>query len=138
MKFSTPFLIMAILLFSLNKLQSQTNNLAVKNAISIAKNNKSQLENVEQLLVVYNEKPESFTAVFVALEKKGNKWVVKQNPIEAGIGKNGFAFPNKKKKATANRQQEFSGWEDYFLTKNKPTHYWKISKPPKKTNGLMM
>ena len=88
---------MAILLFSLNKLQSQTNNLAVKNAISIAKNNKSQLENVEQLLVVYNEKPESFTAVFVALEKKGNKWVVKQNPIEAGIGKNGFAFPNEKK-----------------------------------------
>ena len=86
---------MAILLFSLNRLHSQTNK-AIKNAFLIVESNKNQLENVKQLLVVYNEKPESFTAVFVALEKKDNKWIVKQTPIEAGIGKNGFEFPNQK------------------------------------------
>ena len=33
---------------------------------------------------------------FVALEKNEKKWVVKQSPIEAAIGKNGFALPNQK------------------------------------------
>jgi hypothetical protein len=32
----------------------------------------------------------------VALERKGKNWVVKQSPIEAGIGKNGFKLPNQK------------------------------------------
>lgn len=36
----------------------------------IAAHNKSKLENSEQLLVVYNYHPESYTAFFVALEKK--------------------------------------------------------------------
>jgi L,D-peptidoglycan transpeptidase YkuD (ErfK/YbiS/YcfS/YnhG family) len=77
-------------------MQSQTSSSAIENALLIAENNKIQLENVGQLLIVYNEKPESFTAVFVALEKRGKNWVVKQSPIEAGIGKNGFALPNQK------------------------------------------
>lgn len=77
-------------------LKAQTTKSAIENALLIAEKNKSQLENVNQLLVVYNEKPESFSAVFVALEKKENKWVVKQQPIAAGIGKNGFALPNQK------------------------------------------
>ncbi len=97
MKLSNKLLVLAILLFSCNSLFSQTNNISIQNALLIAKNNKNQLENVKQLLVVYNEKPESFTAVFVALEKKGKNWFVKQSPIEAGIGKKGFAFPNEKK-----------------------------------------
>ena len=46
--------------------------------------------------MVYNYKPESLSAVFVALEKKENHWIVKQQPIEAGIGKKGFALPLKK------------------------------------------
>jgi len=96
MKFSNKLLIFAILLFSCANLQAQTKNSAIENALLIAEKNKSHLENVGQLLVVYNEKQESYTAVFVALEKKGNKWVVKQSPIEAGIGKNGFALPLQK------------------------------------------
>jgi L,D-peptidoglycan transpeptidase YkuD (ErfK/YbiS/YcfS/YnhG family) len=96
MIFSTKLLIFVLLLFSGATLQSQIKNSAIKNALFIAEKNSSQLENVGQLLVVYNEKPESFSAVFVALEKKDNKWVVKQEPIAAGIGKNGFALPNKK------------------------------------------
>ncbi|WP_395048661.1 L,D-transpeptidase [Flavobacterium sp.] len=97
MKLTNKLLILSLILFSCTNLKAQTNNSAIENALLIAEKNKSQLENVRQLLVVYNEKPESFTAVFVALEKKNNKWVVKQNPIEAGIGKNGFALPNEKK-----------------------------------------
>jgi L,D-peptidoglycan transpeptidase YkuD (ErfK/YbiS/YcfS/YnhG family) len=77
-------------------LHSQTKTRIIENALLIVAKNKSQLENVNQLLVVYNEKPESFTAVFVALEKKGKSWVVKQSPIEAGIGKKGFALPDQK------------------------------------------
>ena len=96
MKFPIKLLIFAVLLFSSVTLQSQTKNSAIKNALFIAEKNSSQLENVGQLLVVYNEKPESFSAVFVALEKKENKWEVKRETIAAGIGKNGFALPNQK------------------------------------------
>lgn len=96
MKSSNQFLVLIILLFTINNLYSQIKNRAIENALSIADKNKNRLENVSQLLVVFNEKPESFTAVFVALEKNGKNWEVKQKPIEAGIGKNGFALPNQK------------------------------------------
>jgi L,D-peptidoglycan transpeptidase YkuD (ErfK/YbiS/YcfS/YnhG family) len=95
MKLSNIFLVLFSILISTTTLLSQTKN-TIENAFLIAENNKNQLENVSQLLVVFNEKPESFTAVFVALEKKGKNWIVKQSPIEAGIGKNGFALPNQK------------------------------------------
>jgi L,D-peptidoglycan transpeptidase YkuD (ErfK/YbiS/YcfS/YnhG family) len=96
MNLTNKFLVMTLILFSTTNLQSQTNK-NIENALSIAKSNKKQLENVSQLLVVFNEKPESFSAVFVALEKKGKNWFVKQSPINAGIGKNGFALPNQKR-----------------------------------------
>lgn len=92
MIFSNSFLIFTILLFSFTNSRAQKNNTAIENALLIAENNKSQLENIGQLLVVYNEQSGNFTAVFVALEKKESHWVVKQTPIEAGIGKNGFAL----------------------------------------------
>jgi L,D-peptidoglycan transpeptidase YkuD (ErfK/YbiS/YcfS/YnhG family) len=93
MRFGISFTVLSLVLFSYTNLIAQMNSISIKNAFSIVENNKSKLENVNQLLVVYNEKPESFTAIFVALEKKDNKWVVKQPPIEAGIGKKGFALP---------------------------------------------
>jgi L,D-peptidoglycan transpeptidase YkuD (ErfK/YbiS/YcfS/YnhG family) len=96
MKLSNTFLVLFSILISTTTLLSQTKN-TIENAFLIAENNKNQLENVSQLLVVFNEKPESFTAVFVALEKKGKNWFLKQSPIEAGIGKNGFALPNQKR-----------------------------------------
>lgn len=94
MKFSNVVLV--YILFSCINLFAQTNNSAFENALSIVKQNKNQLDNVSQLLVVFNYKPESFTPVFIALERKGENWVVKQSPIEAGIGKNGFALPLQK------------------------------------------
>ena len=96
MKFPIKLLIFAILLFSSVTLQSQIKNSIIKKALFIAEKNSSQLKNVGQLLIVYNEKPEIFSAVFVALERKENNWVLKQEPMAAGIGKNGFALPNQK------------------------------------------
>jgi L,D-peptidoglycan transpeptidase YkuD (ErfK/YbiS/YcfS/YnhG family) len=94
MNLTNKLLILYLLLFSSNNLKAQ--NFAIENALCIAEKNSSQLENVGQLLVVYNENLESFSAVLVALEKIENKWVVKQEPVAAGIGINGFASPNQK------------------------------------------
>jgi len=96
MKLSNNLLVLAIILFSSANLYSQTNKRKIENALLIVEKNKSNLENVNQLLVVYNDKPENFTAVFVALERKENHWIVKQNPIVVGIGKKGFALPQNK------------------------------------------
>ncbi|MDD5149251.1 MAG: L,D-transpeptidase family protein [Flavobacterium sp.] len=96
MKLSTKLLLIILMVFSYSNITGQSKNSAIENALLIADQNKNQLGNVQQLLVVYNEQPESFTSVFVALEKKDDKWIVKQEPITAGIGKNGFALSNQK------------------------------------------
>ena len=96
MKLSYTFITFIMVLLSSVNLKAQTNNTAIENALLIAEQNKSKLENVSQLLIVYNEQPQNYSAVFVALEKKENHWVVKQTPIVAGIGKNGFSLPNQK------------------------------------------
>jgi L,D-peptidoglycan transpeptidase YkuD (ErfK/YbiS/YcfS/YnhG family) len=96
MKHSAQLMLFFIIVFAPFKVQSQTKISAIEEALFIARKNQSQLQNVIQLLIVYNYKPDSFNAVFVALEKKGKNWEVKQEPIAAGIGKNGFALPNQK------------------------------------------
>jgi L,D-peptidoglycan transpeptidase YkuD (ErfK/YbiS/YcfS/YnhG family) len=96
MKRLKTLLILFFVLNAVNGVYSQIDKSTIENALFIVEKNKSQLENVGQVLVVYNYKPESFSAVFVALEKKENHWIVKQQPIEAGIGKKGFALPLKK------------------------------------------
>ena len=96
MKYLTLILLMNTVVFTPNSLHAQPKISIIEEALFIARKNQNQLENVKQLLIVYNYKPESFNAVFVALEKKGKNWEVKQEPIAAGIGKNGFALPNQK------------------------------------------
>ncbi|MBP2282417.1 L,D-peptidoglycan transpeptidase YkuD (ErfK/YbiS/YcfS/YnhG family) [Flavobacterium sp. CG_23.5] len=93
MKVLNRFLFLPAVLFFCNSLQAQTKNSTVKNALLIAEQNKSKLENSEQLLVVYNYQPESYSAFFVALERKEGYWMVKYDPVQVGIGKNGFASP---------------------------------------------
>ena len=92
MNFLNRFLFLATIQFFCNGLVAQTNG-TIENALIIATHNKSKLENCEQLLVVYNYQPESYTAFLVALERKEGSWVVKYNPVEVGIGKYGFAPP---------------------------------------------
>jgi len=68
-----------------------------KKALRIAKKNITQSDSIKQLLVIFNETPESSQASLVALEKKGDNWVVKFPPTKAGIGRKGFAIPGGKR-----------------------------------------
>lgn len=70
---------------------------AIKTAFKIIGNNIERLDSVNQLLVIYNETPESNSATLVAFEKKNKKWIAVFRPMEAGIGRNGFAAPGEKR-----------------------------------------
>ena len=65
-------------------------------ALAIVKRNAILLDSIKQLLVVFNETPESNSAIMVVMEKKDKKWVVISSPLTAGIGRKGFAAPNSK------------------------------------------
>jgi len=66
-------------------------------ALQIVKKNKVLLDNVSQLLIVFNEIPEQNSAVLVAMEKKKKVWQVISTPVTVGIGHKGFAAPNAKR-----------------------------------------
>jgi L,D-peptidoglycan transpeptidase YkuD (ErfK/YbiS/YcfS/YnhG family) len=68
-----------------------------KKALRIVKRNAVLLDSIRQLLVVFNETPETNSAVLVAMEKKNKVWVVSSAPIPVGIGRKGFAAPNAKR-----------------------------------------
>lgn len=63
----------------------------------MVKKNAALLDGTGQLLVVFNETAESSLAVLIALEKKGNKWQAVTEPMQAGIGRKGFAAPGAKR-----------------------------------------
>ena len=67
-----------------------------KTLFEILQKNKSQLDSVKQLLVVENDTEPSCKAVLIALEKKHHKWQIKFGPMDAYIGRNGFALPGTK------------------------------------------
>ena len=60
------------------------------------KRNAILLDSIKQLLVVFNETPESNSAMMVVMEKKDKNWLVISPPLTAGIGRKGFAAPNSK------------------------------------------
>ena len=66
-------------------------------ALRIVKRNAVLLDSVHQLLVVFNETAEQNSAVLVTMEKKNKVWKVISNPMQAGIGRKGFAAPNAKR-----------------------------------------
>ncbi|HCY43182.1 MAG TPA: hypothetical protein DHV48_17910 [Prolixibacteraceae bacterium] len=68
-----------------------------RKAIRMAKKNIASHDNVGQLIVVFNESPESSTANLVALERKSNRWKLVAPPMLAGIGRKGFADPGTKR-----------------------------------------
>lgn len=78
-----------------------------KKALLIAKKNAVLLDSINQLLVVFNEIPESSSAVLVAMEKRNKGWRVISAPISAGVGRKGFAPPNAKREGD---QQSPSGF----------------------------
>lgn len=66
-------------------------------ALRMVNKNAALPDSIRQLLVVFNETAESSLAVLVALEKKGNKWQTVTEPMQAGIGRKGFATPGAKR-----------------------------------------
>lgn len=68
-----------------------------KEAIRVVKRNAVLVDSVNQLLVVFNDKPENDKGTAVAMEKKDNKWQVIFTSMPAGIGRRGFAAPNAKR-----------------------------------------
>jgi L,D-peptidoglycan transpeptidase YkuD (ErfK/YbiS/YcfS/YnhG family) len=85
------------LFFACIYLQAQTKEVVLEKAQEIVIHNKKLLDESNQLLVVYNDQAESYSAVFVAFERKGSSWIIKQGPVDVGVGKNGFAVPLKKR-----------------------------------------
>ncbi|MBW8333656.1 MAG: L,D-transpeptidase family protein [Prolixibacteraceae bacterium] len=68
-----------------------------KKALRIAKKNAVLLDSINQLLVVFNEIPESSSAVLIAMEKRNKVWRIVSAPIAAGVGRKGFAGPGAKR-----------------------------------------
>ena len=68
-----------------------------KKALRIVKRNAVLLDSIHQLLVVFNDKPESNMAILVAMEKKDKEWNAISTPMPAGIGRKGFAAPDAKR-----------------------------------------
>ena len=75
----------------------KTPSKAIKSAFKIIGSNIEKLDSVDQVLVIYNETPESNSATLVAFEKKNKKWITVFRPMEVGIGRNGFAAPGEKR-----------------------------------------
>ena len=67
-----------------------------KEIIELIKTNKEKLNNVEQLLVAINNNDSADKAIVVALEKVNKKWKIKIGPVQASIGRAGFASPGEK------------------------------------------
>ena len=78
-----------VCLFSENYFGKEAKN-ATEKAQLIVKQNAVLLDDINQLLVVFNETPEQNNAVLVAMEKKGKKWKPAFASMQAGIGRKGF------------------------------------------------
>jgi L,D-peptidoglycan transpeptidase YkuD (ErfK/YbiS/YcfS/YnhG family) len=74
----------------------QLNSIQKKEIIQLVKANKEKLNNVEQLVVAINNNDSSNKAIVVALEKVNKKWRIKLGPVQASIGRTGFALPGEK------------------------------------------
>lgn len=72
-------------------------DLQSQKALNMVKTNSGLVDSVSQLLVVFSEKDGKHIGSLVALEKKGRNWKVAAAPVEAGIGRNGFADPGEKR-----------------------------------------
>ena len=68
-----------------------------KKATRIAWKNVAQKSEIRQLIVVFSAFSGSPTATLVALQKKGKQWLPVLPPIQAGIGRKGFAVAGEKR-----------------------------------------
>jgi L,D-peptidoglycan transpeptidase YkuD (ErfK/YbiS/YcfS/YnhG family) len=74
----------------------QLTSIHKKEIIQLIKANKEKLNNVEQLVLAINNDDSSNKATLVALEFVNKKWKMKLRPVQASIGRTGFALPGEK------------------------------------------
>ena len=96
MKFIYTALLLSLCFIGMKPSFGQLNSIHKKEIIELIKANKEKLKNVEQLVVAINNNDSSNKAFVVALEFVNKKWKIKFGPVEASIGRAGFALPGEK------------------------------------------
>lgn len=76
---------------------AQITDKQVQKVVRAINNNSNLPDSIRQLIVVFNHTPNDSSAILVVLEKVNNKWNMVANPVEAGIGRKGFANPGEKR-----------------------------------------
>ena len=96
MKFIYTLLLLSLYIIGMKPSFGQLASIHKKEIIQLIKANKEKLNNVDQLLVAINDNDSSNKAIVVALEKVNKKWKIKLGPVQASIGRTGFALPGEK------------------------------------------
>jgi L,D-peptidoglycan transpeptidase YkuD (ErfK/YbiS/YcfS/YnhG family) len=96
MKIVNKILLLSLLLAFNLTLQAQSLKTNSEKALAIVERYLEKPDTIDQLLVVFNDDISSSSAILTALEKTGEGWKVKFEPMTARIGYNGFAHPEDK------------------------------------------
>ena len=96
MKFIYTILLLCFCIIGMKPSFGQLNSIHKKEIIELIKANKEKLNNVDQLVVAINNNDSANKAIVIALEKVNKKWKIKLGPVQASIGRTGFALPGEK------------------------------------------
>ena len=96
MKFIYTILLLSLCIICIKPSFGQLNSIHKKEIIELIKANKEKLNNVDQLVVAINNNDSANKAIVIALEKVNKKWKIKLGPVQASIGRTGFALPGEK------------------------------------------
>ncbi len=96
MKFIYTILLLSLCIICIKPSFGQIMPTNKKEIKQLIKANKEKLNNVVQLVVAINNNDSSNKTIVIALEKVNNKWKIKLGPVQASIGRTGFALPGEK------------------------------------------
>ena len=96
MKFIYTILLLSLCIIFIKPSYGQIMPINKKEVIDLIKANKEKLNNIEQLVVAINNNDSADKAIVIALEKVNKKWKIKLGPVQASIGRTGFALPGEK------------------------------------------
>lgn len=96
MKFIYTILLLSLCIICIKPSFGQIMPINKKEVINLIKANKEKLNNIEQLVVAINNNDSSNRAIVIALEKVNKKWKIKLGPVQASIGRTGFALQGEK------------------------------------------
>ena len=96
MKFIYTILLLCFCIIGMKPSFGQLASIHKKEIIQLIKANKEKLNNIEQLVVAINNNDSADKAIVIALEKVNKKWKIKLGPVQASIGRTGFALPGEK------------------------------------------